>query len=122
SATIEIKTESIDTGNEARDKHLGSADYFDVAKLPTMTFKSTACKKKDDDSYEIAGDLTIHGVTKAITIEAELVGIGKGLKGEQRAGFETSFTIDRNDFGITSMPYAIGAEVKIQIAIEGIKK
>jgi len=122
SAAIEVKTSSVDTGNATRDKHLRGADFFDVAKFPAMTFTSTACKKKDDTTYEVTGDLTIRGVTKSVTVEAELVGIGKGLKGEERAGFETALTIDRNDFGMTYMPYAIGAEVKLQIAVEGVKK
>ena len=119
---LEVKTGSIDTANAARDKHLKGPDFFNSVEFPTMTFKSTSFKKKDDAKYEVSGDLTIHGVTKQVTAVAELVGIGKGMKGEQRAGWETTLVINRADFGIDYMPDGIGSEVTLRIAVEGIKK
>jgi len=122
SIEIEVKTESVDTANAARDKHLKGPDFFNTAEFPTMTFKSTAFKKKDGNKYEVTGDLTIHGVKKSVTTEAELVGTGKGMKGELRAGWEATIDIKRSDFGMNYMPDAIGDDVTIRIAVEGAKK
>ena len=119
---IEVKADSIDTANPARDKHLKGPDFFNVTEFPTMTFKSTAFKKKDGDKYEVTGDLTIHGVKKSVTTEVNLVGTGKGMKGETRAGWETTLTIKRSDYGMNYMPEGIGDEVTLTIAIEGVKK
>lgn len=122
SVSIEIKTDSVDTGNAARDKHLRGPDFFNAAEFPTMTFRSTSFKKKDDTRYDVTGDLTIHGVTREVTFEAELTGVGKGMKGEQRAGWEATIVIKRSDFGMTFMPDGIGDDVTLKISIEGIKK
>ena len=119
---IEVKTESIDTANDARDKHLKSPEFFDTAKYPVMTFKSASFKKVDDTHFEVAGDLTIHGVTRPVTTTAELAGQGKGMKGETRAGLEAVFTIDRQDFGMDAMVGPIGAEVRITVSLEGVVK
>ncbi|MCC6490749.1 MAG: YceI family protein [Candidatus Hydrogenedentes bacterium] len=119
---IEVKTDSIDTANEARDKHLKSPEFFDTAQFPVMTFKSTSFKKKDDSHFEVAGDLTIRGITRPVTTTAELAGLGKGMKGETRAGLEAVFTIDRRDFGMDAMVGPIGAEVRITVSLEGIAK
>ncbi|HRK33166.1 MAG TPA: YceI family protein, partial [Candidatus Hydrogenedentes bacterium] len=119
---IEIKTASVDTYNEGRDKHLRNPDFFNSTEFPTMTFKSTAFKKKEGNLYEVTGDFTLLGVTKSITAEAELVGVGKGMKGEQRAGWDAVFTIDRTDFGMNYGQEGIGKEVRIIVGIEGIKK
>lgn len=122
SVSIEIKTDSVDTGNAARDKHLRGPDFFNAAEFPTMTFRSTSFKKKGDTRYDVTGDLTIHGVTREVTFEAELTGVGKGMKGEQRAGWEATIVIKRSDFGMTFMPDAIGDDVTLRISVEGVKK
>ncbi|NUM55008.1 MAG: YceI family protein [Candidatus Hydrogenedentes bacterium] len=122
SIEIEVKTDSIDTANAGRDKHLKGPDFFNTVEFPTMTFKSTSFKKKDDGKYDVTGDLTIHGVTKSVTASAEFVGSGKGMKGEQRAGWDATLVINRADFGMNYMPDGIGTEVTLTIAIEGIKK
>lgn len=122
SIEIQVKTESVDTANAARDKHLKGPDFFNATEFPTMTFKSTSFKKKDNGKYEVTGDLTIHGVKKQVTAEAELVGTGKGMKGEQRAGWETTLVINRADFGMNYMPDAIGTEVTLYISVEGVKQ
>ena len=122
SIALEVKTESIDTANVARDKHLKGPDFFNTVEFPAMTFKSTFFKKKDDGKYEVAGDLTIHGVTKQVSTEVELVGVGKGMKGEQRAGWEATLVVNRTDFGMNYMPEGIGTEVTLRISVEGVKK
>jgi len=122
SIDVEIKTASVDTANKMRDQHLSGPDFFDVAKYPTMTFKSSSFTKKEGDSYAVEGDLTIHGVTKKVTLDATFVGAGPGMKGETRAGWEATLVINRADYGMNYMPDAIGTEVTLQIAIEGVKK
>ncbi|MFA6242309.1 MAG: YceI family protein [Candidatus Hydrogenedentales bacterium] len=122
SIEIEIKTASVDTANKMRDEHLSGPDFFDVAKYPAMTFKSTSFKKKEGNAYAVEGDLTIHGVTKKVTLNATFVGAGPGMKGESGAGWEATLVINRADYGMNYMPDAIGTEVTLQIAIEGVKK
>ena len=115
---VTIKAESIDTANEARDKHLRNADFFDVEKFPTLSFKSKTCKKTGEGKYEITGDFTTHGVTKEIKVEAEKIGDGKGRNGEALIGFETEFKINRTDYGMNTSTTLIGDEVKITVAVE----
>lgn len=119
-STIEmtIKTASVNTFNEARDKHLASADFFDAEKFPEMSFKSTAWKKIAENTFEISGDFTLHGVTKPVTVTAQYTGTGKGRQGETRMGFETSFNIKRSDYGMGGMVPAVGDEVRITVAVE----
>jgi polyisoprenoid-binding protein YceI len=120
--TVAIKTTSVDTGNQKRDDHLRNADFFDVAKHPEMTFASTAWKKgAADGTYEITGNFTLHGVTKAITITATRTGAGTDPWGNERIGFETAFAIKRSDYGMTAHSLMVGDEVKITFAAEGIK-
>lgn len=118
---ITIKTESIDTGDEGRDKHLRGSDFFNVKVFPDATFKSTSLKS-DGEAIEMTGDLTIHGVTKKITVPVEFVGEGADPWGNHRAGFHTEFTINRSDFGIAYMPEGLGEEVRMIVAIEGVQR
>jgi polyisoprenoid-binding protein YceI len=117
-ATIDV--ESINTFNEARDKHLKGPDFFNAKQFPQMTFKSTAAKK-NETGYEVTGDLTIKGTTKSITVDLKKVGEGKGMQGEARVGYETMFTINRLDYGITWNPGAVGNDVAITVAFEATK-
>jgi polyisoprenoid-binding protein YceI len=119
---IEVKTDSIDTDNKDRDKHLRSADFFNTAEYPTMTFTSTSFKKVDDNHFEVTGDLTIHGVTKSVSVTAELVGIAADPKGDTRAGLQTVITINRTEFGMDKMVGPVGAEVELTISVEGIRQ
>ena len=121
---VKAKAASIDTFNEARDKHLRGADFFDVEKYPTLEFKSKSWKKTGDKAYDVTGDFTLHGVTKSITVPVTLVGMGKGMKGEERAGFSASFKIKRSEFGMNQMlgSTMIGDEVTIEVSTEGVKK
>jgi polyisoprenoid-binding protein YceI len=83
---VEIGAASIDTGNEKRDQHLRSADYFDVERFPSISFTSTRVRKQPDDLYAITGDLTLHGVTRSVTVYMKLTGAGPDPWGGERAG------------------------------------
>lgn len=122
SVEFTVRAESIDTDNEDRDKHLRSADFFDTAKYPTLTFTSTSVKAKDADTLEVTGDLTMHGVTRRITIPVEVLGTAKTPQGE-KAGFETSFTVNRKEYGlewnrVVEGTSVLSDEVKVNVQIE----
>jgi polyisoprenoid-binding protein YceI len=117
-----VQAASIDTGHADRDEHLRSADFFDVEKFPTLTFTSTQVKAQDKDTLEVTGDLTIHGVTKRVTIPVDFLGSVKTPNGE-KAGFETSFMLNRKDYGINwnrvmDTGPILGEDVKITISVE----
>ena len=122
SVEFTVKAASIDTANNDRDEHLRSKDFFDVQKFPTLTFTSTKVVAKDANTLDVTGNLTMHGVTKPITIPVTLLGSVKTPKGE-KAGFETNFKVDRKEYGITwnnvldSGP-VLGDEVKVNIEVE----
>ena len=108
---------SIDTDNERRDGHLKGADWFDAAKYPTVTFKSTSFKKVDGKKYKATGDLTMHGVTKPVTLDVTLNGpvTQESPRGKQeKAGLKATGTLNRLDFGVGK---AGGAVVSEEIAI-----
>jgi polyisoprenoid-binding protein YceI len=123
SVEFTVKAASIDTSNNDRDEHLRGADFFDVQKFPTLTFTSTKVAAKDADTLDVTGNLTMHGVTKQITIPVEVLGSVKTPNGE-KAGFESSFTVNRKDYGIVwnrvldAGGSVLGEDVKINIAIE----
>jgi polyisoprenoid-binding protein YceI len=124
SVAIEIKADSLDTANEKRDQHLKSPDLLNAKEFPLITFKGTAIKKTGDKTYEVAGNLTVHGVTKPITATFTAVGTGKGAKGETRTGADAKFTIKRGEFGIgaTFPETTISDEIGMMVSLEGIKK
>ena len=95
SVTAEIKTASINTDNEARDKHLRSDDFLNAEKYPSIVFKSTRFEKTGDNSYKIHGDLTIRDVTKPVVLDARFTGSVKDPRGNVKAGFKATTTIDR---------------------------
>jgi polyisoprenoid-binding protein YceI len=104
-ATFELtaKTASIDTRVEDRDKHLKSADFFDVAKYPTLNFKSTSVKKQGKDKYKLNGNLTMNGVTKPVTLDLVYRGtVENPMSKKQTAGFQVTGTIKRSDFNFGS--------------------
>lgn len=95
-----VQVDSVDTGNEKRDNHLKDGDFFDAAKYKTMTFKSTKIEKLGRDKYSVTGDLTMHGVTKSITISAFIKGPVEVFGGES-LGFKTqTFKLNRIDYGV----------------------
>lgn len=124
--TFTGKLNSINTGNEQRDGHLRSADFFDVEKNPDVTFKSSNCSK-DGDDIKLKGNLTIKGITKPITLDVEFGGIGKDPWGNTKAGFTVSGKLNRKDFGLNwnatleTGGVLVGEEVKIACEIQLIK-
>lgn len=101
SFTMTANVASINTEVEPRDNHLKSPDFFDVAKFPTMTYKSTSIKKISADKYALTGDLTIHGVTKSVTMELVYRGtVANPMSKKSTAGFQLTGEINRSDFGI----------------------
>ena len=128
SVEFTIKAASINTGNADRDKDLRSANFFDVEKFPEITFKSSKIvPSKKKDVYEVTGELTIHGVTKHVTLPVEFNGFGKDPWGGERAGFSLTTTINRKDYGINwnkaldNGGVLLGDEVTININIEAVK-
>jgi polyisoprenoid-binding protein YceI len=102
-ASVELNANvgSIDTDNEQRDNHLKGADFFDAAKYPTFNFKSTSFKKVADKQYKVTGNLTLHGITKEVTLDAKYRGtVQHPMSKKNVAGFKVSGTIKRSDFGI----------------------
>jgi len=122
-AKVEItaRIESVDTGNEKRDQHLKSPDFFNVAQFPTMTFRSTSVAKAGD-GYTVTGTLDLHGITKSVAIKMTKVGEGKDPWGNERIGFEGQMSFERSDFGMDKMQEAVGDTVWVTVAVEGIKK
>jgi len=121
-ATIGVAT--VDTGVEQRDTHLKSADFFAVESFPTATFTSTSVVK-NGSKLTITGDLTLHGVTKPVVLEAEgPVGPVPGMDDKPHAGFSATTTISRSAFGIgTKFPAAmVGDEVKLEIDLDVVKQ
>lgn len=100
SVQVEIDANSINTSVEKRDNHLRSADFFDVAKYPKITFVSTGVKDLGGGKLEVTGNLTMHGVTKPVTLATVVLGSGPSMQGQLRAGFEATSKLDRTAFGI----------------------
>jgi polyisoprenoid-binding protein YceI len=120
---VELTVNKIDTNNDKRNAHLKSPDFFNAAQYPTITFKSTSVKKgQGDNMLEVTGDLTMHGVTKPITVQVELTGKGEFPPTVKRAGVEANFVVKTSDFEIKGMPGALSDEVKVVVSLEGIKQ
>ena len=119
---IYAKTKNIDTFNSERDNHLRSPDFFDAKKFDIISFKSKSFTEVSEDTYEVAGDLALHGVTRPLTVKVQRTGSGKDPWGGFRIGFETTFTIRRSDFGMNFMMEGVGDEVRIILSIEGIRQ
>ncbi|MFS0577192.1 YceI family protein [Sporosarcina sp. 179-K 3D1 HS] len=125
-ANIEFSVDmsTINTNSEDRDNHLRSADFFDAETHPEMKFVSTAIAKTDDDEYDVTGDLTIKGVTKKVTFEAEYEGKATNPWGQEVVGFTVKGKIKRKDFGLTwnqaleTGGVLVGDDVKIIIELE----
>ena len=94
----------------------------DVEKYTEITFKSTAVKKTGEQTYDVTGNLTMHGVTKPLTVKLERTGAGPGMKGEYRGGCETTFEVKRSDFGMNTMIGPLGDEVRLTFSLEGIRQ
>lgn len=128
SVEFTIKASSIDTGNADRDNHLRTADFFDAAKYPEISFKSTKMTPTGKDTYDVTGTLTMRGVAKTITIPVAYLGSAKDPGGNERASFELSTKLNRKDFGINwnkaldEGGFMLSDDVDVTIALETVKK
>jgi polyisoprenoid-binding protein YceI len=122
-----IDATSIDTKNEDRDKHLRSEDFFDVERFPEITFKSNKITRIDDTTFAVTGDLTMHGVTKQVTLTVQHLGEMVAMGGT-RAGYELSTVLNRKDFDIVwnktldNGGLVLGDDVEVEIHLEVVKQ
>lgn len=129
-AAIQFSAEvdSIDTNNEQRDTHLKSADFFDAASNPQLSFTSTSFSSKGSDEYTLNGNLTMHGVTHPVTLAVEFGGIVKDPWGNTKAGFSITGKLNRKDFGLNwnavleTGGVMVSEEVKIHAEIQLVKQ
>ena len=125
SVTATIDLASISTGNDQRDAHIRSADFFEVETYPTMTYRSTGVRV-DGDDYVLDGQLTLKGVTKDVPLRLELNGFGPDAYGGTRAGFSATAEINRRDFGVdfnaamATGGVVVSDKVTIQLEIEAV--
>ncbi len=121
---FEVKTASVDTANKKRDQHLRSPDFFSAKQFPVITFKSTKAGMKEgkEDVLEVTGDLELLGVKKSITVDVEITGRGKGRQGEALIGFQSVFTINRSEFGMTYGAGSVSDDVQLTVSIEATQE
>jgi polyisoprenoid-binding protein YceI len=126
SVSITIEARSVDTNEPNRDAHLRSADFFSVDEFATLSFASTDIAPAGDHRFNVTGDLTIRGVTKRIVVPATFLGRATDPWGKERLGFETEFTINRKDFGLTwnaaleTGGFLVGDDVRVTLSIQAI--
>ena len=119
SINVQIPMASLSTGVPKLDEHLNSPDFFDVEKFPTASFKSTKVTALGKDKLSVAGELTIHGVTKPVVLDVTINKVGiHPMKKVAAAGFDASTTIKRSEFGVGGMTPMIADEVKLSISLE----
>jgi polyisoprenoid-binding protein YceI len=122
--SVTINPASIDTAEAQRDGHLRSADFFDVEKFPTLTFESTSVAPRGHHAYDVAGNLTIHGVSKQVTLPASFLGVAKDPWGNEKFVFEAEMTLNRKDFGLVwnaaleTGGFLVGDEVKVRLSVQ----
>jgi polyisoprenoid-binding protein YceI len=124
SVTVEIAAASVSTGDPRRDGHLASADFFDVERYPTITFRSTGVRPVGGTRYEVDGELTVHGVTRPVTLDTEYKGSARDPFGSDKVLFSASTEVDREDFGLTwnksleTGGVLIGKKVRIELEVQ----
>ncbi|MGA8482561.1 MAG: YceI family protein [Chthoniobacterales bacterium] len=119
---LEVKTDTLDTGFAQRDKDIKGDDFLNVKQFPVVTFKSKSVQKVTDQQYTVTGDLTFHGVTKPLTVQANIIGQGKSMKGESLTGVEFHFTLKRSEYGVNYGLPGIGDDVDLTVAVGGVRK
>lgn len=125
---VTIDASSIDTKEDKRDDHLRSADFLEVATYPTITFKSTAITREGEERYRVVGDLTIHGVTRQVSLDVEGGDRVADPWGGTRTGFSARTSISRKDFGLTwnvaleAGGFVVGDKLDITLEIEAVRK
>lgn len=126
--SFEAVIASISTGNEQRDTHLKSEEFFDATNFPTLRFVSSSLTKKAGSNYALTGNLTLKGITKEVTLIVEFGGTMTDFYGQFKAGFEISGTINRSEFGLTwsavteAGGVVVSDEVKLHMAVQMIKQ
>ncbi|MGL5430616.1 MAG: YceI family protein [Vibrio sp.] len=120
SVKVNVDTRSLDSNHAERDKHIRSADFIDAAKYSTATFNSSQVVDKGNGQLEINGNLTLHGQTKPIQIDAQFIGAGQDPWGGQRAGFVGTTRLELQDFGIQVM--GASSYVELELHVEGVQK
>jgi polyisoprenoid-binding protein YceI len=122
SISVSLPLESLDTRVAKLDEVLKSSDFFDAARYPTITFKSTKVEKAGENGLKITGDLTVHGVTRPVTLDAKVNKIGifeiPGVMKAQAAGFDATTVIKRSDFGVTKYVPAVSDEIPVRITLD----
>ncbi|WP_339657012.1 YceI family protein [uncultured Maribacter sp.] len=117
--TVDIKTASIDTDNDRRNEHLRSGDFFDAEAHPSLIFKTTSFEKTGEKTFKLTGDLTLHGVTKSVTLDGKLNGIITDQRSQKlKAGLKLTGTLDRLAFGVGGETPTLGDEVEMTINLE----
>jgi polyisoprenoid-binding protein YceI len=123
-----IQTNSLDTNHAKRDDHLRSPDFFNVQQFPTITFESTSCSAENTPErstvFQVTGNLTIHGVTRQVTLPLRMLAEGKGPYGDPRTGFLIQHELKRSDFGMNNLMEnnLVGDAVSVTISFEGVKQ
>jgi polyisoprenoid-binding protein YceI len=119
SISVSIAADSLDTNSERRDGHISSPDFLDAKQFPVITFESTSVKDAGDGEFHVTGDFTLHGVTKEMTVKANLVGAAAHPRsGSNMIGFETMFTVDRTAHDMNFMAGPLGTEITIMVSFE----
>lgn len=125
---VDIDAASVESGDEKRDEHLRSPDFFDVEQYPTITYRSTRVEGESPGRFLVHGDLTVHGVTRPVALEVEYHGWTASPLGDRRAGFSATTEVDREDFGLTwnvaieAGGVLVGKKAKLDFEIEAIKQ
>jgi polyisoprenoid-binding protein YceI len=122
SIEMQVLAQNVDTANSQRDNHLRSPDFFDAAKFPTIQFKSSKVLQTGTDTFTVAGDLSLHGQTRPLTVTVQHTGAGNDPWGGFRRGFETVFEIKRSEFGMTFMQGGVGDDVELRVSVQAIRK
>lgn len=112
-----IITESVDTNNTDRDDHLRGGDFFNANQFPTIDFVSTSITATGDDTFDVTGNLTLHGETQEVTMPVTMTGTGTNRQGKAIIGFHSEFAIDRTDFGMNNLRQADGGPVADRIML-----
>jgi polyisoprenoid-binding protein YceI len=127
SVEVTIKTASVDTGVKMRDDDLRSPNFFDAKKFPEITFKSTSVKRTGENTADVTGNLTMHGVTKEVVLKVELLGKGAGMQGATVSGWDAGTALKRSEFGLSwnkaiEGTQVVGDDVQIELHVEADKK
>ena len=126
SVEVSIAVPSINSGESARDDHLRSADFFDAATYPTISFRSTAVEHVDDERWKVTGDLTVRDVTRPVVLDVEFEGGTASPFGDSRIGFSASTEVNREDFGLTwnvaleTGGVLVGKKIRLELAVEAV--